>query len=266
MRARVEPTVRLLPGTGCRGRLPARGHVSPRLLPRQLARPARGHLRTLAYEITVAEARERERIALGLHDEIGQFLTLARLKLGALRDSPPGVEASELLDEIASLLAQASHATRSATFDLSSPVLRLGLEQALRSLADRLAADSRLQVIFDGALPPLHLPEAVQAVVFRGVRELCLNVQKHAHAARVSISAWGDGRSLKLCVADDGVGFRTDASRGVFSRTGGFGLASTQAQIQAIGGRLEISSCAGLGTRITILLPNAVNAAVKAAG
>lgn len=265
MRTRVEPSVRLQPGAGCRGCRPARGRIRPRPLPRQLARPARSHLRTLAYEITVAEARERERIALGLHDEIGQFLTLARLKLGALRDSPPGDEATALLDEIGALLAQASRAARSATFDLSSPVLRLGLEQALRSLADRLAADSRLQVSFDGAMPPLSLPEAVLAVVFRGVRELCLNVQKHAHAARVSITAWCDGRCLKVCVADDGVGFRIDASRGVFSRTGGFGLASTQAQIQAIGGRLEISSAASLGTRITILLPNAVGAAALGA-
>jgi len=224
---------------------------------RPAVRPPRSHLRTLAYEITVAEARERERIALGLHDEIGQFLTLARLKLGELRELVAIDSAGALLDDLGTLLAQAARATRSATFDLSSPVLRLGLEQALRSLAERLARDSRLAVSFDCELPPLSLPEAVLAVVFRGVRELCLNVQKHAGAGLVSITARSDARSLRVCVSDDGIGFRSApaAPRDGFSRAGGFGLASTQAQIQAIGGRLEIRSSTGLGTHATIVLP-----------
>ena len=223
---------------------------------RPAPRPGR-HLRTLAYEITVAEARERERIALGLHDEIGQFLTLARLKLGELRDIAASGPAAGLLDEVVALLAQASRATRSATFDLSSPVLRLGLEQALRSLADRLARDSRLAVAFDCQLPPVLLPEAVLAVVFRGVRELCLNVQKHAQAQQVGITAEADGHCLKVCVVDDGVGLRGARTGDGFSRSGGFGLASTQAQIQAIGGRLEIGSSSpqGRGTRATIVFP-----------
>lgn len=228
-----------------------RTHSVPAGRPR---RP-RSHLRSLAYEITVAEARERERIALGLHDEIGQFLTLARLKLGELRQCTSAEASGALLDDIGALLAQASRATRSATFDLSSPVLRLGLEQALRSLADRLVRDSRLQVDFECEPAPPPLPEAVLAVVFRSVRELCLNVQKHACAHLVSITTRCDGSHLSISVSDDGVGFHAPLARGAFSRAGGFGLASTQMQMQAIGGRLDIRSGPDLGTCATIVLP-----------
>lgn len=242
MRTRVEPMCRPQP-------------VNGRALAGPLGRGPRSRLRTLAYEITVAEARERERIALGLHDEIGQFLTVARMKLAELRHSVHDDTGNVLLDEIAAMLAQASRATRSATFDLSSPVLRLGLEQALRSLADRLAGDSRLAVSFQWEVAPLALPEAVRAVVFRSVRELCLNVQKHAGAGHVTLTVRGDARSLRISVADDGVGFPVDASRDALCRSGGFGLASTQAQMQAIGGRLELSSAPGLGTRATLCLP-----------
>lgn len=224
-------------------------------VPIKKTRRTRNPLRTLAYQITVAEARERERIALGLHDEIGQFLTLARLKLGELRQFSLCERSRALGEDIGTLLAQASRATRSATFDLSSPVLRLGLEQALHSLADRLARDSQLNVRFDCELAPLSLPEGALAVVFRGVRELCMNVQKHAHANLVSITTRCDGSTLRVCVADDGVGFSGAVEHGIFSREGGFGLASTQVQMQSIGGRLDIRSTADAGTRATIVLP-----------
>ena len=222
----------------------------------QTSRPwrTRSPSRTLAYEITVAETRERERIALGLHDEIGQYLTLARLKLGELRQLPEPGRSAVLMDDIGTLLAQASRATRSATFDLSSPVLRLGLEQALRSLAERLARDSPLDVTFECGPVPTALPEAVLAVVFRSVRELCLNVQKHANAGEVDITAQWDGHSLRVCVADDGIGFNA-ALPGSFTQAGGFGLASTQQQMQAIGGALDLRSERGSGTRATLVLP-----------
>ncbi|CAN7749029.1 ATP-binding protein [Pseudorhodoferax sp. LjRoot39] len=218
------------------------------------SRKGRNRLRTLAYEITIAEARERERIALGLHDDIGQFLTLARLKLGELRACVPGGAGEPLFDDIHALLAQAARATRSATFDLSSPVLRLGLEQALHSLADRLARDSRLHVSFLCSVPPPALPEAVLAVVFRGVRELCLNVQKHAGAQRVDIAVRCEDGRLAIEVVDDGAGF-VPAPRQQFSRAGGFGLASAQVQMLAIGGQLDICSVPGAGTRARILVP-----------
>lgn len=94
-------------------------------------------LRRLASEVTLAQEQERRRIALGLHDDIGQVLALAKLKTGELLESLSAGRNLGLLENIRDLLDQATQATRSATFELSSPILHeLGLESALQRLAE----------------------------------------------------------------------------------------------------------------------------------
>ncbi len=210
-------------------------------------------LQALAYELTVVETRERERIASGLHDEIGQLLTIAKLKLGELGQCAQPSQ-GPLVDELGSLLTEALRATRSATFDLSCPVLRLGLCEALHSVAQR-ASGAGLQMQLEGQLPPLAVPEPALTVVFRVVRELTLNVQKHAAASQAWIRPRCDGRTLVVSVVDDGRGFDHSAQRRRFDREGGFGLLSAQAQMQALGGWLELESAPGSGTRASAVLP-----------
>jgi signal transduction histidine kinase len=216
-------------------------------------------LKTLAYELTLAESRERARIAQGLHDDIGQLLTLAHFKLDEWAStqaaSMPGNVA--LIDDLAALLRQATQATRSATFDLFCPLLRpLGLQTAIEGMAQRLAhASRRMSVRLEGSVPALPLPEPVQAVVFRVVRELSLNAQKHAQATTLTIRLDCADGTLRIGVVDDGRGFEPRAATREFSPDGGFGLSSAEAQMRAIGGHLEIETGAGKGTRATLVLP-----------
>ncbi len=216
-------------------------------------------LRMLAYEVTVAEARERERIALGLHDDIGQVLAIVALKLDALRHAGDASDAQERgvqLLQMRELVGQALQATRSATFDLSSPVLQqLGLQAAIESLVPRTERLAGIKVTLHGELPALPLPQQVQAVVFRVLRELLANMSKHARAREARITLDADAERLLIVLADDGVGFDADRPRVGFGPHGGYGLFSAEAQIQAVGGRLEIASAPGRGTRATIVLP-----------
>jgi signal transduction histidine kinase len=215
----------------------------------------RRRLQTLAYEVTLAEARERERLANDLHDELGQLLAIAQFRLGELATTG-GSNAA--FDELRELLTQAAQATRSATFDLHSPLLQqLGLQAAIESLGERLARQARLSVEVRGQFAQVPLNAAVQAVLLRVVRELLANVQKHASARTVTIELRRDERRLGITVRDDGRGFDAAARRHTFSRDGGFGLVSAEAQMQAIGGRLELHSAHGAGTTaiLTIELP-----------
>ncbi|MES2937649.1 MAG: sensor histidine kinase [Pseudomonadota bacterium] len=216
-------------------------------------------LRMLAYEVTVAEARERERIALGLHDDIGQVLAILAMKLDALRHAGDGADAAERaaqLVQMRELVGQALQATRCATFDLSSPVLhQLGLQAAIESLVPRTERLAGIKVSLHGELPALALPQQVQAVVFRVLRELLANMSKHARAGEARITLHADAERLLIALADDGVGFDADRPRVGFGPHGGYGLFSAEAQIEAVGGRLDIESAPGRGTRATILLP-----------
>ncbi|HET7792833.1 MAG TPA: ATP-binding protein [Rhizobacter sp.] len=219
----------------------------------------RRRLQTLAYELTVAEARERGRIAQGLHDEIGQLLAMAKLKLaewGASAPTETPQRDAVFQDELRELLSQAARAVRSATFDLSCPLLRqFGLQMAIESLGDRIERSSAMAVAVEGALPALPLPEGVLAVIYRVVRELALNAQKHAQARQLRITLGVDGEGLFVRVQDDGQGFDCTPLPPSFGPEGGFGLVSGEAQMQAIGGRMAISSRLGHGTCATVSLP-----------
>jgi signal transduction histidine kinase len=232
-----------------------RAELSP-VSPPHSSSPASGEterLRALAYELTLAETRERERVAHGLHDDVGQALALVSLKLDELRQEVGGLPCASLVEELNSLVVQAARATRSATFDLSCPVLQqLGLTAALESLGQRTQRQYGLlvQVSVDAHLPKLE--PAVDSVVFRVVRELLINAAKHARAGTAWVDARFDGASLTLSVRDDGIGCDMAMQRPGFSAEGGFGLHSARAQLQAIGAELSIESAPGHGTRATL--------------
>jgi signal transduction histidine kinase len=186
---------------------------------------------------------------------IGQVLTMARFKIGELREAALPEARNLLMDELGELLAQATRATRSATFDLCCPSLQLGLLPALESLAHRMRQETKLAVRVEGYIPALPIPESVVAVLFRVVREFALNVHKHAHASSLCFELRSRPDELSICVADDGNGFRRAALGAKFSPDGGFGLFSVDAQVEAIGGHVEIDSAPGRGTRATVILP-----------
>lgn len=218
---------------------------------------AHRRLQTLAYELTVAEARERQRIAHVLHDEIGQLLAMAQMRLGELGHELVGTPAhTGLVDDIRSLLYQAAQATRATTFELHPAVLRqLGLAAAIESLGERMRRLSRMRVHLSCEPSPASLPPAVCSVLLRAVRELALNAQKHAQARNLWIGMTQHGGELQINITDDGVGFDVDAVAGRFSPEGGFGLVSIEAQMQSIGGQLAIESVPGHGTEATVSLP-----------
>lgn len=212
-------------------------------------------LQVLAYELTVAEARERQRIAQLLHDELGQLLAMAQFKLGELSLKLGRSGQPDPFEELRLLVCEAAKATRVTTYELHSPVLeQLGLDAAVHSLAQRLRRTSAMRVQVDGAVGALPLPETVLSVVFRVVRELAQNAQRHARAAHLWLAMDRDDAGLRICVTDDGVGFDASAVPRQFSPAGGFGLFSAEAHMQAIGGRLLLVSAHGQGTTATIEL------------
>jgi signal transduction histidine kinase len=212
--------------------------------------------RRRAFEAVQAQGRERERIAAGLHDDIGQTLAVAALKLGQLRTHVPPGDGASLLDELRVLLGQAAQATRSATFELSCPLLQqLGLRAALASLAQRAEARAGLRVHLRVPEPLPPLAEPVLGVLYRVARELLFNVCKHARARHAELRLRTGRMGCWLAVADDGVGFCVAERAGRFGPEGGYGLVSAVAQVQAVGGRLALRSRPGQGTVARLWVP-----------
>ncbi len=216
---------------------------------------AENDLRQLAVEATLAEERERQAIAIDLHDDLGQLLHVARIKLDTLaRAMPDTAAAGGLVDELSDLVAEASGSVRSLTSQLSPPALRdLGLLPALSWLADEMERVYGLTVVVkdDGAAKPLT--PAQSAILFRAVRELLINVSKHAGAEQAVVRLRADGTGLRIGVEDQGIGM-ADWRAAILARKG-FGLASVRERITFLKGAMTIRANPGAGTIVILEMP-----------
>jgi len=213
-------------------------------------------LRALPARLSAAEERERRRIAADLHDGISQSLALAIMKLGVLEGAMGRRDEAEALREVRELAEQALQAARSLTSELSPPVLaEFGFAEALEWLAERTGERYGLPVRVEHQSPPPQLGEQAKMVLFKAVRELLVNVAKHAQAAGASVTTRTERDRVIVTVADDGRGMAggPDSGRSVTSR--GFGLFNVHEQLGQLGGEMEMESHPGRGTRVILAVP-----------
>lgn len=213
-------------------------------------------IRSLASELSLAEERERRRVAAYLHDRIAQNLSFSKMKLESLRGSLPAGSLADSLGQVARLIEEAVNDVRSLILEISPPVLNeLGLEQGLEWLADQMAERYGLlaQVSDDGQVKPLD--SDLQGVLFRAVAESLINVAKHARTDRAEVSIWREGDEIRISVEDRGVGFDLSELNGRQFKGNGFGLFNIKERLNYLGGRCLIESAPGAGTRITLAAP-----------
>jgi two-component system CheB/CheR fusion protein len=211
-------------------------------------------LERLARELALAEVRERQAIARDLHDGLGQELNAASIKLDALRGSHETTRLHPALDEIARLLEGVVREMRSLTAQLNPPVLeQLGLVAAIEWLSEEMRKTYHLEVLLEDDMQTKPLDSVAASILFRAVRELLINVTRHANVkiARV-ITSSADGY-LTVKVADHGVGFALPGKDPGASP--GLGLSAMRERIAHIGGTFVIKSERNRGTTATIQVP-----------
>ncbi|HME45179.1 MAG TPA: PAS domain S-box protein [Syntrophorhabdales bacterium] len=213
-------------------------------------------LRYLASQLSLTEERERRRLATALHDTVGQILAVSRIKLGGLVESAPTPSLGTALKEVRGLVEQAIEYTRSLTFELSLPILyELGLEPALEWLGEQIQEQHAIQSFFETDGEPKPVDDETRVFLFTAVRELLVNVAKHAKADRVRISARRDGGEIVVQVWDNGAGLDGSKMSLGPGESGGFGLFSIRERIRHLGGRVDIKSRREEGTTITLTAP-----------
>ena len=215
-------------------------------------------LARLSTQLTMTEQRERNRLAQILHDGLQQYLMAAKLQAGELIERATDVAVKQSAHEVEKLLIESIRVSRSLAAELSPRILHesglmAGLEWLSRWMSDKHGLKIEMMMQMDAPV----LAEDVKLLLFESVRELLLNVVKHAGvpSARVSLSQEG-GRFLQIVVSDNGVGF-DPASAGVMD--GSFGLFSIRERVSLIGGTFEVDSSPGEGTRFTLRAPLAIN-------
>jgi PAS domain S-box-containing protein len=210
---------------------------------------------SLSSALSLAEQRERQRIAGVLHDQLQQVLyaILFRIKLFELQTSTPP---EELRAEFRSLIEEAISITRTLTVDLSPPILAgEGLVEAIHWLGEQLEEMYRLKVHVQAAESLPEIQEEMRGLLFQQVREILFNVIKHAGVSEAEVGIDYQDNQIIVSVRDQGSGFDAGRVSENADTTTGWGLFSIRERLNLFGGRMEVLSAPGDGTIITLMLP-----------
>ncbi len=213
-------------------------------------------LSLLASELTLAEERQRRRLAEILHDHLQQLLVGARLNLETL--SPHITKSHQkTYEKVCELLMESIQTSRSLTAELSPSILyQQGLAAALEWLARSMQEKYALTVKLRTDPEIVLNQEAVAVLLFQSVRELLFNVVKHARVSSAEVGMYKENDDgLRIVVRDRGAGFDSGVISKGSKHRGGFGLFSIQERLELLGGRLEVESAPGKGTCFTLIAP-----------
>jgi two-component system, sensor histidine kinase LadS len=209
--------------------------------------------------LLASQEQERTRIAGELHDSLSQDLQLIKNRAQmALNYLSPTAEMQAHLTEISAISAKAIAGTRAISYALRPPEFeRFGLTRAIELMVEQVAQSAGFQ-----AAPELEsidglLSNEQQLNVYRILQECLNNVVKHAQAARVIVTAQRQGRQIEISVFDNGCGFAPadPGPREAAPSRVGLGLNGMQERARILGGKLEIQSTVGIGTRLTLVIP-----------
>jgi signal transduction histidine kinase len=222
-------------------------------------RSCRTQVRTLTSELRLSEERERHRLAQDLHDTVAQCLAGCRFKLESLQADLPDGARHTRVGECIDFIDQAIKQTRLLMFEFYPWILdESGLETTLRSLAHRVQEAHGIQVECTGDGTTDTLGRDLRVLLFRTIRELLINVVKHAQARHVTISISSANNQIRINVVDDGIGFDTACLADEQAKKNGFGLISIRERLGRLGGRLKLISNPGQGTRAAVVIPGAM--------
>jgi len=218
---------------------------------RKLAEEA---LSTVSQKLIEAHEEERTRIARELHDDIGQRLAVASMRLATVKQSPPvsaadfGREIGETYQQIVDLACD----IQALSHGLHPPKLeRIGLEGAVAGFCEELSNRHGVAIDVHCENIPKALPPEISLCLYRVLQEGLQNAVKHGGSRRAHVALSGRSNTINLTIKDSGAGFNPhEAIRG-----SGLGLTSMKERLKVVGGQLSIHSEPGRGTTIHAVAP-----------
>lgn len=227
--------------------------IEDRVHAEQALRESADRLQLLSRRLLEVQEEDRRHLARELHDEFGQLLATITVQLHAAK-ALAGESARSIIEECISILQRAGDEVRSLALELRPTMLdTAGLDATLRWLASQHEQRTGIPTEVVGHLN--EVPGEVAIAAFRVIQEALTNVLRHAQAQHIWIELSQSDGAVELLVRDDGVGFDVPETLDWAANRGHLGLLGMNERVQILGGRLEVDSKPGLGTRIRLSLP-----------
>ena len=224
-------------------------------------RASHTQLKALSRRVLEVQEIERRRVALELHDELGQSLTAIKINLqmqARFKDEFPrenNADNIRIVDDALSQVRRLALALRPSMLD------DLGLAPALHWIAGQNTERHGFSVQFTAARMSERLTPEIETACFRIAQEALTNVARHAQAKHVEIDLRYADDTVLLCIQDDGCGFDPAAMRDRATTGGSLGVLGMEERAMLIGGQLDIESKPGLGSKVRLSCPLHVNEA-----
>ncbi|ADJ27955.1 integral membrane sensor signal transduction histidine kinase [Nitrosococcus watsonii C-113] len=212
-------------------------------------------LKLLAQRIVNAQEEERARIARDLHDGVMNMLAGIKFMIEAilirLSNNDQSTSIHMTLEDLPTKLKDTLAELRRIVRDLHPIALDLGLKVAIEQLSLNMEdADIAAEFSTHGEVDQVSTEAKI--ALYRVAQEALNNVKQCAHSEHVSVKLEGDSKRVKLTIEDDGVGFNVNRIKRDPDR--GFGIRNMQERVEAIGGKLIITS-SSQGTTVTATIP-----------
>ncbi|MBP5997450.1 MAG: PAS domain S-box protein [Azonexus sp.] len=209
------------------------------------------HLSELSGELMRAEQRERDRLYELLHDNVQPMLVAARLSLSGLSERTPRAEMLQRIAEVSEHISGVIQTARTLSVELNPPLIReRGLVPALESLCRWVHVNHGLEIDLVAAQNTEPASMTIRLMCFKAVRELLMNVAKHAGTRRAElVLEQASTDMLRITIRDQGAGFEMPAEHE------GSGLSNIERRLGMVGGSLSVVSVPGSGSVVTLLAP-----------
>jgi signal transduction histidine kinase len=210
----------------------------------------------LMCELLLAEENQRHRIASELHESIVQMLVFAKFKMESILQTERRGSVDRPLQEIHNIFQKSIRDLRSLIFEVSPPLLDdHGLGAALETLATQMQKQHEIKFFFCDDKKEKLLSRNLKIFLYQAVRELLVNIVKHAKADNGYIAVTRKGMIVQITVKDDGIGFDSSHLSTELAERKCFGLLDIKARLICFQGSIDIESSLGRGTKISIAAP-----------
>lgn len=215
-------------------------------------------LQSLSSYLLEAQEKNWRRIALELHDDLGQSLTVLKLKIRDIKKmlTPDSMQLGTNCDDANAYVDQIIDNVRRLSQELCPSYIEdLGLDESIIILVEEFAKHTKLDI----SMKTQEINDCFnlqgRTFIYRIMQESLNNIQKHAKASSVSIQIERKMSHIDIQVLDDGIGFHKDDNKVKNEYKFGLGLTAMAERARMLGGQLRVHSIIGRGTRIEINIP-----------